>query len=215
MRQTWDQIHSLPPDRDSGVNSWICIGPFGSTNIGSPPAKYSGRLLDIDDADGILRIASASGGTWSPLFNGGPPLSDQISSLACGTLAAQPGTDGQYMLLGTGEPFIRTGTGLWRTGLFGDSWTNIPMYPEPTAFFRIRYTPGNPQRVHAATDMGYYRSDDGGQTWTLKLYGTCTDLAVGPQTSHIVYTAIYGDGLWIATGLLLCVRPVHSVSSRN
>jgi len=74
------------------------------------------------------------------------------------------------------------------------TWDAINLTPEPTAIYRIRYTPNNPNVVHAVANTGYYRSTDGGETWTRFFTGDITDIAIDPLATHLIYITRWGAG---------------------
>ena len=203
LNQMWSEVHRLPSETDFAVrpvNSWEVIGPWGMANSSSPGTYYSGRILDIEPPQNgaTTRIASASGGLWQYfilVFLAIPvPMSNEPTSQAAATFATKP-SDKNTVFLGTGEQWQRGGTGLWKTVDGGSNWTNVSITPTPSAFYRIRYSPGNPNVIHAVTSLGYYRSDDGGVTWTRKYTGNMTDLAIDPVTPSNLYAGKWGDTL--------------------
>ena len=196
MDRIWSEFYALPSEEDVGrvVNSWSCFGPFGMNVSGG--AKYSGRILDIE-VEGVpsTRLAAASGGLWRFVFIIPIAMTNAITSQAIGSFDSKPG-DANTIFIGTGEYGVRSGTGLWRTINGGTNWTHISMSPQPSGFFKIRYQTNNTNKIHAATTSGYYRSDNGGATWTRRLSGNTTDLAVYQGNPNIIFTAIKGDGLY-------------------
>jgi len=201
--QTWKEVLSRPTENeinDMPVNSWTCIGPYGIRRSSSSEL-YSGRVLDIEvEGSPSTRVASASGGLWK--FTGffPVPMSDQITSLVIGAFATNPG-DANQIIVGTGEPYGSggNGTGLWRTVNGGTTWTNPLMSPTPEWFYKIRYHPGSNNTIHVASNRGYYRSDNYGDTWTMYSGGNVTDLAIKFGNANIIYISKYGDGIYKST----------------
>jgi photosystem II stability/assembly factor-like uncharacterized protein len=207
MDRIWRDIKSLPDERSMNplpVNSWGCVGPL-QNHVASGSTEYTGRILDIEIAvppppapTADLRIAAASGGVWGIAYIFFLPfpgsITNGITSQATSTFASKPG-DHSTVIVGTGEYYQRGGTGLWRTTNAGTTWTNIPTNPSPSAYFRIRYTPGNLNRIHAATSNGYFRSDDGGLSWTQRFAGVISDLAINPSNTNQVYITKWGDNV--------------------
>ena len=178
------------------VNSWVAQGPYGMNQFSHPGSYYSGRILDIEvDNTSSTRIAAASGGLWGFAFIFPIPLSDGLNTMAISTLKSKPG-DANTIFVGTGEYGVRSGTGLWKTTNAGITWSNVALSPTPTSFFRLRYDPVNSNIMHLATSAGYYKSVDGGATFTRYLTGYATDIAVNPSNNQVMFTSIYTDGIY-------------------
>jgi hypothetical protein len=204
LEEVWSEIHAVPREEEERTiyNHWTLLGPPGIVDWGDMTNVYSGRILDIDLSSNV-RVAAASGGLWE---HGSPtvPLSDAVPSLAIGSFANQPGSGGQTIVIGTGEPNMRSGRGIWRTTNRGVNWTRSTMSTyDPDAVYRVRFTPDNANIVHAATTTGYYRSTDGGMTWNATHFGDCTDVAVSLDFLQIVYCRISVDCLYLSIDRVL------------
>lgn len=205
MRMIWEEISKLPSEQDKQGNQkwnkshasvgWTCMGPYGQRVRGVPTESYySGRVLDIEIDNGDWpRFAAASGGLWAWWWGIPYSLSDYINSLAIGAFTSKPG-DPNTILVGTGEFWQRGGTGLWMTTDKGSSWTNIPMDPEPDAFFKIRYTSTSSDKIYIACSHGFYRSTDGGVTFQRELTGTISDFVMVPGDPTTLYAARWAAG---------------------
>lgn len=199
VEETWNEIQALPsePIGTRAVNAWESIGPAGIAVTSNPGTIYSGRILDLDVSNGAIFAGSASGGLWAEGFDV-VPLTDELTSLAIGAFAIAPGSSANTIVVGTGEPWVRAGTGFWRTTDRGDTWTQPSASPyQPSSFYRILYDNSNPNIVHAAAGEGYYRSTDGGLSWEMRVSGLCTDMAVYYDVFFTTWWLyIYGDGLY-------------------
>src|SRR4030095_2413426 len=200
LNSTWEQIKKLPSenDVDESINTWRLIGPYGSVHVNSG-ARFSGRVLDIEVGNSVNPvIASASGGLWS--YFGFLPfcVTENLNSLVCGSFCTKPG-DANTILLGSGEPSVRSGTGLWRSTNSGVNWTKIDLSTEPSGFYKIRFINNSTVNVGAATTAGYYRSTNTGLNWTKTLTGNISDFAVNPSNSQIIYAGMRNDGIYKST----------------
>ena len=162
--------------------------------------KYSGRVLDLDITNSTgLRVAAASGGFWNYIQVGGVHfpirLTNDLPSQAIGAFSTDP-SDEDAILVGTGEPRKRSGTGLYLTDDGGDTWFSIAMSPEPSGFFRIRHDPDDEHLVYAATTTGFYRSTDRGVTWQRTLEGQVSDFVINPWSSNKIHAVVWGDGYY-------------------
>ena len=193
---------SMPSENDFGdmpVNNWIFKGPYSANSRMWPGMKICGRIRDIE-IEGVpsLRAAGATGGLFSSVLIFPYPVSDNITTLSIGAFATNP-TDSAKILLGTGEPENYPGNGLWRTTNAGQTWIQVGSIPASGQFREIRFQPGNSNIVHAACSNGYYKSVDGGVTWTQRVSGNITSLDVPTTSSNIIFITKRNDGVYKST----------------
>ncbi|MCA9751439.1 MAG: T9SS type A sorting domain-containing protein [Gemmatimonadetes bacterium] len=190
LDRAWTELRAMPSEDTAGraVNAWQLEGPL--TMQQSTGARWTGRVLDIDLTTGTPRIASASGGLWTHEFLFPVAMSDDLTSLAIGSVDTDP-TDPDHILVGTGEYGVRFGTGIWESRDGGLSWTRVHAAKIYTV--RLRFDPHDPDRVFAA-GASLHRSTDGGATWQLSAAGVFTDLAFDPVTPNVIYTYEIGQG---------------------
>ncbi len=202
-RTKLDEIHgaleAMPKKTSSGVSTWKFVGPSGMPDTGG--GKYSGRVLDLDITNSTgLRVAAASGGFFNyinPIGGIHFPirLTHDLPSQVIGAFSTDP-FDEDVIMVGTGEPGIRSGTGLYLTTDGGDTWFSIAMSPEPSGFFRIRHDPDEEHLVYAATTAGFYRSVDRGISWTRTHTGSVSDFVIDPSDTNVIHAVMWGDGYY-------------------
>jgi photosystem II stability/assembly factor-like uncharacterized protein len=174
----------LPPGQkgsqatpEASLGTWSNLGPG---NVGGRT-----RSIAIDPTNPNTIFAGAvTGGVWKST-NGGAswfPTSDLMANLNVSTLAMDPG-DAKTLYAGTGEQSTGwPGNGIFKSTDSGISWNQLPATANNSNFSdvsRVVVSPGNSQRVYAATDSGVWRSTDGGTSWTQVLVPSgCTDLAI-------------------------------------
>lgn len=198
------QINRLPPENNANatpVNSWKCLGPYGMNMKAIPNIKFSGRILDVEiNPNSSIRIAAASGGLWGYSSVFPLPLSDRLdNSVVIGSFASKQ-SDPNTIIVGTGEPYLRSGQGIFMTTNAGGSWENCLMdIGSPDGVFKIRYLPGSSDTVFAATTTGLYRSDNGGLLFSRKLSGSCSDLLIDPNSANRLWSTVWNSGLYTST----------------
>jgi photosystem II stability/assembly factor-like uncharacterized protein len=179
----------------SGVSAFARVPGSSFVSVGPTRADFavngdryeevdSGRVRQILphplDPD-VLYLSTAGGGVWktygasapSPLWE---PLTDALGTTAVGTLAMDPANP-DILFLGFGDPFDVQQPGITRSTDGGGSWSPpvelVATYTFGTetlqrvagAVTDIQVDPRNSLVVLAATDIGLFRSIDGGSSW--------------------------------------------------
>ncbi|MBN1970742.1 MAG: T9SS type A sorting domain-containing protein [Candidatus Delongbacteria bacterium] len=203
FRKGYEQYEAMKQNQllKKDVKSWISEGP---TNVG-------GRIADIaidPTNENIIWAATASGGVWKSIDKGQNwnPIFDDNIVLTIGAIALDP-TNPEICYVGTGEASASSqsfyGNGIFKTYDGGLTWEFLGL--ENSAYIsRIRVDKNNPQIVWACAtgklystdeERGVYKSEDGGQTWTKKLFVSdmtaANDLVIDPTNSDIVYASMW------------------------
>ncbi len=174
--------------------------PAGPTNI-------PGRIVDVEAVAGDIATVyagSAAGGvfksadsgkTWSQIF-------DNYGSYSVGDIAIDP-NNSSVIYVGTGEsnPAFDTyeGDGIYKSTDGGATFTNVGL-SDSRRIARIVIDPNNSNRIFVAVGGqhfgggngagGVYRSDDGGVSWTNKLFVSdttgCIDVVLFPSTGVVL-----------------------------
>jgi photosystem II stability/assembly factor-like uncharacterized protein len=188
---------------ESGLNrnAWVQAGP---DNIG---ARVTDLALHPTQGN-IVYAAMASGGVFRSVDTGAnwEPIFDDQPSLSVGSVALDP-QNPERIYVGTGEANAASlsffGTGLYRSLDEGQSWEYSGL--EETRYIaRIAVDPGDSNRIFAAgtgslfspdPHRGVYRSEDGGDSWSLVFSLTdstsCIDLVINPQNPDEIYAAMW------------------------
>ncbi len=206
-----NQRFSRHPDMENQNKTaglaWQAIGPRPFTDeYWSGNDDASGRvcalLVDPIDPD-IAYAGGAQGGVWKTIDAGANwiPLTDGLSSLASGALAFDP-YDSDIIYFGTGEQHYSGdsyyGDGLFRSADAGDSWTKIAAKANVGSYIsRVVVDLDDTDIIYLSSDLGFLRSTDAGVNWNVELGpGHCTDIALDPFNSGVVYCGFRSSGIW-------------------
>lgn len=177
------------------------------------PANIGGRITDIamhtSDLNTIY-TASASGGVWKSVDAGENwlPITDGLPSLSIGDIAIDP-SDKKILYCGTGETnggggsVTYDGAGVFKSTDGGTSWAALGL-ENTGSIGRIEVDPRNSKRIFVATmgrlfannpERGLYRSDDGGLSWSKKLFINDStgviDLAINPAQPDTLFAVTW------------------------
>jgi photosystem II stability/assembly factor-like uncharacterized protein len=180
------------------AQSWSALGTHGlpSTaftirNVGA--ARSNGAVVGLVANAGRVFLTKNSGTLWTlaaPLPNSGGALSsiwfDSTNSNTIYVASVVADSSKSH---------------LWKSVNFGSSWTSIDTtgFPFGIGVNTIINDPGDAQTLYAGTQLGLYRSSDGGTTWSRHGTGlplvNVMDVYVAPNSS-LVRVATFGRGFW-------------------
>ncbi len=158
----------------------------------------------------ILYLATAGGGVWKTWDSGAgwEPLGDKVGSLNVGALAMDPASP-EILYLGLGDPFGTAQAGLVKSLDGGATWSEPVLLTATYASAGTTYTlpvdrvsdikvdPLNSLNLFVATNRGFFRSTDGGQTFSqIALVGA----APGDLYFELWSIAWVAPNTWLATG---------------
>jgi hypothetical protein len=206
-----------------GTARWSSLGPM------SARSSFNGSYYDADDTGRVnsvrvdptnpevVYLASAGGGVWKTTnaTNSRPtwtPLG--VSVLAVGAMDIDV-TNPQKVMVGLGDVADQAPFGAVQRSLDGGATWNPPVTLSGTRpgggslsaqrFRDLRIDPSDPTIVLAATDVGLFRSVDGGQSFALvdlpnlAAYGSTLE-----SVWSIAYTGTAGKSHWVASGVYAC-----------
>ncbi len=181
-----DQWHPIGPNAIGGRVNSIALHPTDP------------QTLWIGAADGGVWKSTDAGSSWTPIM-------DFENAMAMGAVAVDP-NDPDVLYAGTGEQTANVdaylGAGIFKTTDGGANW-RVAGLTQVGGFSRIVVRADNGNIVYAGgakNDGGFYRSDDGGQTWQ-KATGMAAvaDFTVNPQNPDEVWAAGFTSGIFHST----------------
>jgi hypothetical protein len=222
-------------DKNAAPETASSTGPVTIDSITAPP-PWEQLGLGIRDRDGIhhkagrvrqaqyafdysqgMRVAylgTSSGGLWKAVYLGLfavlVPISDDLpGSPSVGAFAVHP-NDSNKILIGSGDSYRYSGSGMYRTTDGGNTWTLTSLAPIPGAFYKIIIDRDNPDVVIASGDYGLWRSVDFGVNWT-RVYSTTgtTDLVQDPVYHSYWYAGAPGIGVLESSDRGVSFHPIN------
>jgi uncharacterized repeat protein (TIGR01451 family) len=212
--------------------TWTQIGPaplrIDQTQATNGKGPDSGEVVDIaidpqGTTDQVIYIATNDGGIWKTTDGGASwaPKTDFMPSLSMGAVALDPGNP-SIVYAGTGNLFdgggvFSKGVGIYKSIDAGETWsvlnpgglfTDNPETETPPPGVINRIVLPAPDVLLVATDIGLFRSVDGGQHFGSPPTfnngqpvrdGFISDLDLDTATSTTVYASVSGVGIFQST----------------
>jgi Dockerin type I domain len=203
------------------AGGWRSLGPngiydAGSGYFGSGPMLDAGRVTAVAPSPNSsnLYIGTASGGVWRSIAGAyWTPLTDTQCNLTTGALSLDA-ADPNVIYAGTGEYNIQSsGCGILRSTDGGASWTQLGA----SAFAGVTYTSSNGTPMGsgyaalgkiivsrpaggsvsntvliAASNVGIYRSTNGGSTWSYLLSGATASIVGHSTKAGVIFAGNSG-----------------------
>jgi photosystem II stability/assembly factor-like uncharacterized protein len=216
---------------------WRSIGPTGvfmadNGFFSSGPMLDAGRVTAVaPTTNGTVYIGTASGGVWRSVSGGEwAALTDNQCNLMIGAVTPDP-LNPNVIYAGTGEYNTNSwGCGILRSTDGGATWTqlgatsfrvNVNGVPSGSASFskilviRPAADPTSAPVLVGATNVGVYRSVDGGASWSYVLQGTTASIVAHPTRPGVLfagntdYFTPAKRGLYVSTdyGATWALRP--------
>lgn len=186
------------------TGNWECIGPAHTDNYD----KGVGRINVIEfspENSAIAYVGTPSGGLWkTENIDASPvvwkPLTDYLPHIGVSAIAIEK-LNPNVIYIGTGDKdqmgTVR-GIGILKSVDSGNTWTYVNndtgSLLEFATVHELIIAPNNDDIIYAATDRGFFKSNNGGSTWkgTMIKNLNTPDLKIHPSNSNILYLSDYG-----------------------
>lgn len=188
---------------DNSVINWSNPGPAVVTNS-SVSISGQGRLNTIikDPNNPLtLYVGSPAGGIWKSTDDGTnwTPLSDNLPQIGVSGIAIDP-TDSNIIYIATGDDDAGDSysVGVMKSTDAGQTWNTTGLtylYTNYETTNEIFIDPTNNNHIWVASTEGLQKSEDGGDTWTIKQGGNIVDFRLHPNyyNNSIIYAVGYNN----------------------
>lgn len=178
--------------------TWTAMGPMGAmtgvaTN-GFPRKAGRDNFITFHPTIPTTFWAGApAGGLWKTTDGGvtWTTNTDYLSVIGCSDLAIDPSNPNtMYLATGDGDGGDTYSIGVLRSTDGGVTWNATGLVFAVSLqreMRRLIINPNNPQILLAATNVGLYRTIDGGTNWTSVLAGNWYDIEFKPGDPNTVY----------------------------
>lgn len=187
------------------VPTWRELGP---TTVPDGIHQYFGGMGRIDciaidpKNPNIIWAGSPSGGLWKTTDGGKHWFANNkgLSFPAISWIVIDP-RDSSTMYLATGDfdSSRLNSQGVLKSTDGGKSWKKAGLENDSSNYFNIRKIlihPSNSQTLIAATNVGIYKTTNGGGSWDFKQEGFFSDIEVNPSNPSIWYGADSTKGIY-------------------
>jgi PKD repeat protein len=180
-------------------STWQPLGPFGDPTGGNA-GRINAVRFDPVNANGVW-ICTPDGGLWSTTTNGSSwsTNTDNLSPIGNADVCFDP-TNSQimYMATGDGDANDSYSVGVLKSTDGGSTWNTTGLnwtVSQGRRIYKMLMNPQNKNVILVASNIGIYRTTNGGTSWASVSAGAYTDIEYRPGDTTTVYavsTSIYG-----------------------
>ncbi len=178
------------------ISGWSSIGPFSTGTLsGSLPGQGRVNAVAVDPNDeNTWYVGAPAGGLWKSTNTGTTwaSLFDDFPQIGVSGIAIDPKNSNIiYVATGDDDAADSYSVGVFKSLDGGTTWNETGLNPANSTINslmnEIVVDPVNSDIVWVGTSDGLQKSEDGGDTWTIKRIGNVTDFKLKPQDSQTVY----------------------------
>ncbi|MGH9937099.1 MAG: SBBP repeat-containing protein, partial [Blastocatellia bacterium] len=185
-----DQALSIAVDTSGAA---YIAGVTTSTDFPVTPGASQTSFNGV--ADGFVTKLNANGSAlvWSSLLGGdGVDIANDLAVDAAGNVHLT-GRTTSTDLPANGFQTSRGGSPLYRSSNSGGAWNPSGAGLAGTTTYGLTVDPANSNVIYAATDLGLYKSVDGGARWRATAFtGAALDVAIDLRNTATIYVAAQG-----------------------
>lgn len=194
--QIYSDYLDTHPQKKSLTGQWTYIG-----NNFVPVAGGAGRVNCLafhPDNSSIIFAGSPAGGLWKSTSGGSTwqEMNDQLASMGISSIVIHPqNPDTIFIGTGDGDGGDTYSVGVLKSTDGGQTFQTTGLnfsYQTGHVIRKLIMNPSDPDIILAATDLGIYRTDDGGNTWTQITTLNTFDLEFKPGDVQTVYATTGG-----------------------
>lgn len=175
-------------------SNWISIGP---TDFLNRPTSYLnlGRVNCITPHPtnpSIIYVGTPSGGIWKSTDAGLTyvALSDMLPQIGVSSIAIDHiNPEIVYIATGDDDAGDSYSVGIWKSNDGGYTWTQTAMNPNnsPSRIYELEMDQSDPNIIWAATNDGLFKTNNGGNAWSLLQSGAFQGVKQKPGDSSTIY----------------------------
>lgn len=176
------------------LSNWSPLGPFTTFGTGSwstGQGRTNTMIVDPNNSN-TYYLGAPAGGIWKSTDAGvnWAPLSDFLAQIGVSAIAIDP-TDSNVIYIGTGDDDASDSAsiGLMKSTDGGQTWnhTGLLHFGNSANISEIYLDPRDNNKIFVSSNLGFYRSTDGGATFTITQFGNVKDIKLKPGAPDTIY----------------------------
>ena len=194
LNKTESRHLRTPAQPITDESNWVSIGPTDFLNRSTSYLNL-GRVNCITPHPtnpDIVYVGTPSGGIWKSIDGGLTyvALSDMLPQIGVSSIAIDF-SNPQIVYIATGDDDAGDSysVGIWKSNDGGYSWNQTGMNPinSPSRIYELEMDQSDPNTLWAATNNGLFKTNNGGNTWSLAQSGAFQGVKQKPEDSSTIY----------------------------
>jgi photosystem II stability/assembly factor-like uncharacterized protein len=185
--KSWEQKNQLSK---SSISNWESIGPF-STNVKQGQGRVNTFIIDPNNPN-TYYVGAPAGGLWRSTDSGihWTPLTDHLPQIGISGIAIDE-NNSNIIYVATGDDDSRDtySVGVLKSVDGGINWnkTGLDFSVTNAITNEIYIHPDDSNIIWVSSNQGFYKSKDGGASWSKNLVNNIVDFKLKPGDPNVVY----------------------------
>lgn len=205
-KQEWDRyLAKVNTTGNRFVSNWTNIGPISTTTGYGGIGRTSAITFDPTNSN-IIWVGTPGGGLWKSIDNGltwTTNTDTQLAHLGVSDILIDPtNTNIMYIATGDADAGDTQSIGVLKSTNGGVSWQTTGLNwtaSQTRRIYRLIMDPNDVNVLLAATNIGLYRSLNGGTTWTVELANSVRDVIANPDINQNIFYACNSTTIFRST----------------
>ena len=176
------------------LGEWEEMGPNEFVAQTSSPGLGRVNVIKVSPSNqNVVYVGTPAGGLWKTenLGNTWTPLTDYLMSIGISGIAINPNNEDEiYIGTGDGDGSDTYSIGVLKSSDGGSTWNETGLTWQTTetrTITKLEFDPNDPSVLFASSNNGFFKTTDGGDSWTNLLSLNTEDFAFHPSNSDIIY----------------------------
>lgn len=196
--QIYRDLNTNSSNKKTRGKQWRNISQTSSTGGYSGMGRLKTVAFHPTDTN-IIYVGAPVGGIWKTTTGGNnwTPLGDGLPYCSVGSIVVDHTNPNiLFVTIGDNEGWWQYGLGIYKSTNGGNTWvatSQSSSFTDNIVYYKLMMSPVDHNVMYSAQSNGFWKTTDGGITWTLNRTGTYVDFEFKPNDPNTIYISKKGS----------------------